>query len=218
MSGHRRTQLAQQAQDRPHPGALLVGGEDVPGHRDGGAAIQNTHDQGDDLVTMRGGVNGESQGVALPPTEQPAQQGGKAQADIELGATGGGLVGAIVEPFAQALAQAVPGTPREQGGEDGRFAGTLGEDRAIAPQGQAALLGGAQVGQVVSNGGFHLIPWFSSGHKIPPACRLFAPPMMPEVVATLVRNSPLPPLVSRALGEGARGRGHSAYRTCYTPA
>ena len=114
--------------------------------------------------------------AAVPPGQDPAQEGSKTGADGDLGGAGGGFVGAIAEPFAEPLAERVTGAEGEEGGEDRGLTGRAGEDGAVDPEGQTALLGGAESRQVLGKGGLDLVQF--GGTRIqPPARRVdLAPP------------------------------------------
>ena len=62
---------------------------------------------------------------------------------------------------------------------------TVGAQGAINPQGQAALLGRAQGGQVSGNGGIHMIPFGWIAHAVPPAIRMVRQPYYARRIAAL---------------------------------
>ena len=101
---HGRAQAAQQAQDRPHPRARRVAGQDRPGDRDGAAAVEHAHDQRHHVLAVRGGVDRQRQLAPLPPGEHPAQQGRETALDVDLRGAGHRLVRPVQEPLPQALA------------------------------------------------------------------------------------------------------------------
>lgn len=74
--GHVRGQggleQAQQLQNRINPTAGGHRGQDVPGKGNGTAAIQHTDDEGSELLTVEGCINGQSQLVPLLELEHPA--------------------------------------------------------------------------------------------------------------------------------------------------
>ena len=135
-----RSQLLEQSHGRVCPGAFLGGVVDVPGHGNGATAVEDADDDGCGLVALDSGVDGQCQMAGVPPGQNPAEQGREAERDVQSSPAGTGAVAAVVEPFAQILAQAVPSAPRGEGGDHGALTGAAGENGSEYPQDQAGQL------------------------------------------------------------------------------
>jgi hypothetical protein len=128
---------------------------------------------------MSRSVNGQGQLRALPQTQQPAQQWGKAEGDLQVGVAGSSFIWAIKKPFPEILAQGVEGAQGAQSGDDRRLAGAFGQNYSIHPQGQAPLLTSPQVRKMVFNTLKHLITFSGIAHR-PSSIGGLATYMMPE--------------------------------------
>ena len=58
-----------------HPRTALGGAVDAPGHRNGAAPVEDADDDGGDLISFQGGVDGRGQPTGPPPGEHPPEQG-----------------------------------------------------------------------------------------------------------------------------------------------
>ena len=181
LRGERRPQLAQEAQDLRHPRSLLVRRHDVPGDRDGAASIEHADHQRDDLVAVEGRVDGEGDGRALPPGENPAHERHKAGDHVDLGLARGRLIRAIVEPLPHGLTHGVDRPEDQQRGDDRVLAGAPGQDGPVDPECQSLLLARPQLRKVFGNHLFHLIPFAWGMHARPPSSRFIVNPMMTKI-------------------------------------
>ena len=147
--GHPLGERFEQGEPFGLPGVGHVGGEDLPGHGNGAAAVHDADRQHGEDGTQAGGIQGQGQPLGRPTFEHPGQQRREAGSDIEfltLGARlgGGGLV-ELLEPRAEGVeADAQQG---DQGGDDTVEAAPLGEDHAEAVQGQDGGLGPTERGR-----------------------------------------------------------------------
>lgn len=123
-------ELSQQLGQHGYPGATGQSMLDVPGDRDGRAAVEHADDQDNQILTVMGGVDRQGQPITLPPLQDPAEQGRKAGAHIQLGLTDFGFVVPVIEPFAQGLAGSRGAAEGAEGADDGILTGTVGQDRA----------------------------------------------------------------------------------------
>ena len=146
--GNGRGQFLEQFHGGIHPGAALGGAVDAPGHGNGAAPVEDADDDGGGLVALEGGVHGQSlprtgyggQSAGTPPGEHPAEQGREAEGYVQLGFAGAGLVAAVVEPFAEILAEVVPAAPRGEGGGHGVLTGAASENSPADPERQSGQL------------------------------------------------------------------------------
>ena len=123
-----------------HPGALLGGLVDTPGHGNGATPVEDADDDGGGLIALEGGVDGQGQLARLPPGEDPPQQRREAERHVQLSLARSGAVAAVVEPFPEILAAAIPPAPGREGGGNGVLAGAARQDRPANPQHQAGQL------------------------------------------------------------------------------
>src|SRR5262249_10862998 len=130
------------------PLPFLLGGQDVPGDGDGGATVEDTDGEDNEPIPVAGGIEGGGKLGGVPPAEQPAHERDEAVG----GMPGSGGVGVGTEGGAQAVAQGLAVAEGSEGGKDGILAGAVGEDGTRDPQGEAAGLGGTQVGEVIAEG------------------------------------------------------------------
>ena len=135
-----RSELLEQFHGRICPGALLCGVVDVPGHGNGATAVEDADDDGGGLVALESGVDGQCQMAGAPPGEYPAEQGREAESDVQSSPAGTGAVAAVVEPFSEILAQAVPSAPGGEGRDHGALTGAASENGSEYPQDQAGQL------------------------------------------------------------------------------
>ena len=140
VPGNRRGQFLEQFHGGVHPGALLGGLVDTPGHGNGAAPVDHADDDGSDLVPFQRGVDGQGQAAGDPPREDPFQQGREAESNVQFGLAGTGPVAAVVEPLPEVLAQAVPVALGGEGRGHGVLAGAASKNCAADPQDQAGQL------------------------------------------------------------------------------
>ncbi len=143
-----------------------MGGEDLPGHGEGGAAGHDADRPHGEDGAQAGGIQGQGQPLRRPAFEHPGQQRGEAGGDIELLTSGprlgrGGL-GELLEPPAEGVES--DGHEGEQGGDDTVEAAPLGEDHAEAVQGQDGGLGPTEVGEGVADLLGPGIEWSAAWH------------------------------------------------------
>ncbi len=86
----------------------------------------------------------------------------------------------------------MPGTQEQQGGNDSRLTGALGQDGAVDPKRQAALLSRTQSRKALGQRGFDLIQFGWNAHVSPPASRVLSTTMMPEDPARSKCRQPIP--------------------------
>lgn len=171
-----RGQMVDQCQDVWHPGALSLRGNDVPGDRNGTAAIQHTDDQGDDAVLMRDGVNSQWQGGrALPPGDDPAQQSRKTLGEFDLRVAGARLVTTILEPLTQPLPCSVSFEEHDEFDQNGSQTGAFGQHRAVDPQRQAQGVSRSQRRQLLRYLLLDLIQFPWKAHHTPWLERFYLP-------------------------------------------
>ena len=164
-AGSPKRSVEQVLPGRP-PGAGAIGGQDLPGHGQGGAPIQDAETEHHQPIAERGDIQRQRQVAALPPRQEPAQQAGETAGDIDLIAAWQGLVLPIIEPLPQQLMQGDGGAQRAQGDQDRRVTGTPGENGPIDPPGQAAHLGGAQGRQVDGQGIVDRVRFTGQAHRV----------------------------------------------------
>ena len=140
LSRHCWRQGLQQLHCRVHPAPGTLGGQDAPGHGNGAASVEHADHDGGSVIPLQCRVNGQSQAVATPPGQHPFQQRGEAEAHVQFRPAGTRPVAAVVEPFPQVLAQAVPTAPGRERGGNGALAGAASEDGPANPQRQASQL------------------------------------------------------------------------------
>jgi hypothetical protein len=165
-----RAQPTQQAQPFAAPGALGARGQDHPRHRDRTAAIDHADGQHHKALAQGCRVEGQCQLRALPPTDDPAQQGGKTRLDAQCLALGAPLALGVVVPLAQPLAhgwlralhafrqQAAHGAQRTR----------ARQHHPKTPQGQHGGLGLAQMGQMLHDRCPPLVESGLAKHGFPP--------------------------------------------------
>ena len=142
--GNRRGQFPKQFHRGVHPGPALVGAQDAPGHGNGATPVDHADDDGGGLVAFERGVNGQGQATGTPPSQDPPEQRGEAEAYVQFGLAGTSPVAAVVEPLleilAEILAEVVPSAPGREGGGHGVLAGAAGENGPADPQYQTGQL------------------------------------------------------------------------------
>ena len=119
------------------PGAFLLRAHDLPGHRDGTAAIDDRERQHRKALLQGGGVQRQDQPrlIRRPAAQYPAQERRKAGADVQVAPLGSAFIGSGIAPFPQSLDQAGLRRAglRGQGSRHQRDAARAGYDHAIAP-------------------------------------------------------------------------------------
>ncbi len=146
---HGRPQAVEQGAEVRHPGTGLATGPEAPGHGDGQTPVDDAHDQGHQRPALGRGVDGQRQLGALPPGQDPAQEGRETGPRVQLHPAGGGPVGPVMEPLPQVLARRVPAqTQAQQGSQHRVLATAAGHHRSPHPQGQPDHLGRTQMGQM----------------------------------------------------------------------
>ena len=143
--GNRRGQFPEQFHRGIHPGAALGGPVDAPGHGNGATPVDHADDDGGGLVAFERGINGQSlprtgyggQATGTPPSHDPPEQWGEAEAYVQFGLAGTSPVAAVVEPLPEILAEVVPSAPGREGGGHGVLAGAAGENGPADPQSPA---------------------------------------------------------------------------------
>ena len=151
--GNRRGQFPEQFHRGIHPGAALGGPVDAPGHGNSATPVDHADDDGGGLVAFERGINGQSlprtgyggQPAGTPPSEDPPEQWGEAEAHVQFGLAGTSPVAAVIEPLPEILAEVVPSAPGREGGGHGVLAGAAGENGPADPQDQAGQLWSGEV-------------------------------------------------------------------------
>ena len=171
----RRRQQLQQTHNRGYPSSGPVGVQNVPGNRDGAAAVDHAYDDGVYSVAMHRRVYSQDQPVRLPPCKQPSQQRDKARSDVQLHSAGAGAVTTVIEPLPEVLAQTDVAAHSCEGGRNGVLAGTLGQDGPVHPEHQSHYLRLSEVRHVMLNGLLHLVAFIWKAHGDSPATFLLVP-------------------------------------------
>lgn len=158
-------QEGQQVQSRSYPRARPVTGQDMPCHRDGATPVEHTDHHCAQTVTMGGGVNGQSQLIPSPPTQQPPKQRRKAKPYLQLGLAGRGFIFAIVKPLSEVLPQGVPSANSQQGRDNCILATAVAQNGPEYPKGKTPLLRRPEAGEMIFNSLTHLITFSRKAHE-----------------------------------------------------
>ena len=153
--------------------ARFVGGHGNPRDGDGASPINHARDDDAQPVGERRRVYGEREAAGRPQRQDPSHQRDERGADVCPVGRWRGAVGAVAEPFAEALPDGGESAREVQGGDDGVLASAFGGYGSERSEGEPFGLRLREVRHGLSQRPVNLATFGWEAHGEPPAALLF---------------------------------------------